>query len=570
MKKALIVFAMMVAANATVQAVTIDGYAYLEGETVHDGIEIIFERTAPTSLFNTTFTNSSGYYSIDIEAGVYELRLKKADFLEIQIEDVLAYSSVTIPDTTMERSGLSGTLSGTLPSGVYNVDENVYINIGDSLNIEPGTVLRFRTGARFFVNGVLTAIGLEADSIVFTALDTTAKWNGILLQNETHGSSMSFCVIEYCVGNGIESAYSIDGFDIERSRISFCGDRGLYLPGDNILIQYVAVNQNEKGIWIGAANFILRNSEIKNNRRDAVVLTNSVNGIMENCKVIGNVSNQGIYCYCSSPQTYISNCLVTGFTGMAYSGAIHILSGSPVIFNCIIADNPGTGVWFAGGINAKLLYNTFWNNGTLFTGDSPDWLGVNVTTNANGDSCDPFFNIQMNPLFADTSIMDFRLQPGSPCLDAGAEFVVFSDDTIFAPTTDYDGNPRPVGPRWDMGVYEGPFTSISESPPSAKPEAFEISACPNPFNSAVTIAAPAGAEIEIFDVNGRLISVIARPEAAAISSNQGDCFVGQSPPRNDGVSEFIWHPDASLCSGVYLVRVWARDESVTKRIVYLK
>ncbi len=568
MKKALIVFSMMVAANATVQAVTIDGYAYLEGETVHDGIEIIFERTAPTSLFDTTYTDSSGYYSLDVEAGVYELRFSKAGFLQIQIDDVLAYSSVTIPDTTMERSGLSGTLSGTLPSGVYNVDENVYINIGDSLNIEPGTVLRFRTGARFFVNGVLTAIGLEADSIVFTALDTTAKWNGILLQNETHGSSMSFCVIEYCVGNGIESAYGIDGFDIERSRISFCGDRGLYLPGDNILIQHVTVNQNEKGIWIGAANFILRNSEIKNNRRDAVVLTNTVNGIMENCMVIGKGSgnNSGIYCYGCSPQTYISNCIVTGFAGEAYAGAIHICSGSPVIFNCIIADNPGTGVWFTGGINAKLLYNTFWNNGTLFAGDSPDWLGVNVTTNANGDSCDPFFNIQMNPLFVDTSIMDFRLQPGSPCLDAGAEFVVFSDDTIFAPTTDYDGNPRPVGPRWDMGVYEGPFTSIPENPPAPKPEVFEISAYPNPFNSAVTIAAPAGAEIEIFDVNGRMVAELIPPSPPLKRGEEE-----KSPLSKGDLGGFIWHPDASLGSGVYLVRARIYDGTIaTRRVVYLK
>jgi len=44
---------------------------------------------------------------------------------------------------------------------------------------------------------------------------------------------------------------------------------------------------------------------------------------------------------------------------------------------------------------------------------------------------------------------------------------------------------------------------VAETP---TPESFEISAHPNPFNSAVSITAPAGAEIEIFNVNGRIVA----------------------------------------------------------------
>ena len=80
----------------------------------------------------------------------------------------------------------------------------------------------------------------------------------------------------------------------------------------------------------------------------------------------------------------------------------------------------------------------------------------------------------------------------------------------------------------------------------------------------------APSRVEIFDVNGRCVSVIARPQAAAISPNQGDCHVGQSPPRNDGVSEFIWQPGESIGSGVYLVRARLDGETISKRIVYLK
>ena len=44
--------------------VTVDGYALLESQTTHDSIQIVFERTAPSSLLDTTYTATDGYYSI--------------------------------------------------------------------------------------------------------------------------------------------------------------------------------------------------------------------------------------------------------------------------------------------------------------------------------------------------------------------------------------------------------------------------------------------------------------------------------------------------------------------------
>ena len=108
-------------------------------------------------------------------------------------------------------------------------------------------------------------------------------------------------------------------------------------------------------------------------------------------------------------------------------------------------------------------------------------------------------------------------------------------------------------------------------PQTALPVAFEISAYPNPFNSAVTIAvdipvgdgSPVPISVEIYDVNGRRVSVIgnydqpviarrASPDEAISYGCEKDCF-GQSP-RNDNAGEFTWTPAPSLPSGVYLVR----------------
>jgi len=106
----------------------------------------------------------------------------------------------------------------------------------------------------------------------------------------------------------------------------------------------------------------------------------------------------------------------------------------------------------------------------------------------------------------------------------------------------------------------------------AKPEHYDISIHPNPFNSAVTISLsviPATSsvipgstrnpEIEIFDINGRMV--------AEIPANGSE---SAKPLSTNASGACRWQPDESLGSGVYLVRAKIGDESVTKRIVYLK
>ena len=167
---------------------------------------------------------------------------------------------------------------------------------------------------------------------------------------------------------------------------------------------------------------------------------------------------------------------------------------------------------------------------------------------------------------------------------------------------------------WSMGVLtlnlpaKSLFTveydplAIDNNPAPVRPYDLNISAYPNPFNSAVTInidgaaichsragGYPEGVAVEIYDVAGRRIvpvtelvevpggfsvSDVANPE---IPSTQTGCKQGSGSDiaslakRSQGGS-FIWTPDASLPSGVYLVRAHFEDAAVTvsRRIVYLK
>ena len=104
---------------------------------------------------------------------------------------------------------------------------------------------------------------------------------------------------------------------------------------------------------------------------------------------------------------------------------------------------------------------------------------------------------------------------------------------------------------YEMGIREG-------EKQLQIPERLLLDVRPNPFNSSVSISATEWAEIEIFDINGRIVGNI--PVGDAYMRPAGGIYPAPT----------IWQPDESLGSGVYLVRATIGDESITKRVVYLK
>ena len=119
---------------------------------------------------------------------------------------------------------------------------------------------------------------------------------------------------------------------------------------------------------------------------------------------------------------------------------------------------------------------------------------------------------------------------------------------------------------------------IDEEPSPPKPSATELSAYPNPFNSAVRISldAPVGAglrpaRVEIFDIAGRRVAQLPSPSIPLPEGEGGNSFsLWEKVSEGRMRAEFTWQPDAPLGSGVYLVRARVDGESVSKRIVYLK
>lgn len=95
---------------------------------------------------------------------------------------------------------------------------------------------------------------------------------------------------------------------------------------------------------------------------------------------------------------------------------------------------------------------------------------------------------------------------------------------------------------------------------------------PNPFNSAVSISAPEGAGIKIFDINGRMVDEISVGEGHRALPSGVDMETGST--QGCSPTNIVWTPDKSLGSGVYLVRATILEQTAsavcTRRVVYLK
>jgi len=123
---------------------------------------------------------------------------------------------------------------------------------------------------------------------------------------------------------------------------------------------------------------------------------------------------------------------------------------------------------------------------------------------------------------------------------------------------------------------------------------------PNPFNSSVVITVSYSAGVaensvstegkqrdemtlKVYDIRGNLIVTpcSADRSASLVPLDKGDR--NRAPAKVSGGSwtneqstggasrRFIWTPDKSIASGIYLVRATTQDgQTITKRIVYLK
>jgi hypothetical protein len=112
------------------------------------------------------------------------------------------------------------------------------------------------------------------------------------------------------------------------------------------------------------------------------------------------------------------------------------------IQNNLVIGKLGQSAYFCQQFNGSTTPAVFANNDVFGVGAAAISGNCTVTTGTNG-------NISSAPLFVDTSVDNFHLQPTSPAIDAGKNTA-----RIPFPPTDLDGNPRVFHTTVDIGAFE--------------------------------------------------------------------------------------------------------------------
>lgn len=268
----------------------------------------------------------------------------------------------------------AGVVSGTwdLAGSPYLIQGGIMIANGTTLTIEPGVTVDFQGSYLFLVMGTLLAEGTPADSIKFTASNTSIGWLGIRFDNTANTNSESrffYCIVEYgrataAAPNNSGGGFYFDNYSnavISNSRISNCyasffGGGICCINGSSPLITDNIISQNignggGGGIYCyGNCNPTISNNEIS-----------------ENSIVNSGAGGGGIYAYDYSSPTIINNYIHNNSSGRG--GGIFIVDGSGVISKNRIVSNQalnsigGGGIFTgSGGVNESIDNNIIANN----------------------------------------------------------------------------------------------------------------------------------------------------------------------------------------------------------------
>ena len=371
-----------------------DGSCYLEDSIDHSGTTVIFQAVSPGALSDTTSTSVEGLYQLNISQGIYNILFEHDGYFTSILEGVNCFNPSPLSNTTLiiEPTGtyISGNISGLLADSVYIVEET--ITITDTVHISAGSIFYMSEAARINIEGgALFAIGTLEDSIKFIPNRNSENWDGIW-------NWSGYLELEYCSVNGLEN----------------------------------------EAVTINSAISSRLNNCVISDCRIALVIEQGSNPYIGNCHIY-DCSTESILCHEFSNPT-IENCSIIN------SGIISISNSSPLLVNTLVYST----FQFQNviDINDSSPTINFCNIYGVVVGNSiPATMGELVTTNTNGDSCDAYYNIFMDPLITD----DLLLSWNSPAIDAGDPNSPLDPDTTLA---DIGAFYHPQGPRSEISVIQ--------------------------------------------------------------------------------------------------------------------
>ncbi len=379
---------------------------------------------------------------------------------------------VEIGSTWFPQVRLSGEQSGALEAANYLIADSITVPANNTLTLESGSIFRFAEEGALVINGELRANGAPGDSIIFT--DTgTLGWEGIDMRSGASDSTLfQYCVITESRSSAIQ-AYQVSPriFDSRLSHNISLSQRG----GAFNLMQDAAAHiercviSDNYGELDGGGVYCMNGADakiidciIQNNASSfgGGIYANSADVTLTGTLVRDNYADWyggGMYCYQDQGTTtrsvfsgnhadlgggginirnssmQVTNTTLYDNSAGTGAGGVHIFNDSDALVNStLVAASDPVGIFIEESDDAAVTYSLVWDSEESdFNGILPDGMGLRTTVNVNGDSCDAYGNLSLNPLLVDPEHGDVHLQAGSPCINAGDPALPFDpDDTI--------------------------------------------------------------------------------------------------------------------------------------------
>lgn len=364
-------------------------------------------------------------------AGVYGLRLQScAPQLTRTTFDSNAWAAISanlaaapvIAGVTLEHNGQNGLRldSGVLPGdAVWDDTDIVHILSGDltvpaaaTLTLKPGLIVKAQYGAiSLVVHGTLAAAGTAAAPIVITSDrddsvggDTNngtsepfrGVWGGLLFTPSAVDCILDHTEVRYG-GWGIDAAVLVEGCSarVRNGFVTQCGNSG-----------------------VGARNgagIDLENTVLAENNGNGLFAVNGSAASLTNCTVDRN--STGVYT--DAATAVVSNSLITGHSS--------------------------AGLYRAGSSAMTVRYCDVYNPGAGYG----NYRDLDNRTGTDG-------NLSADPLYAGKGTLAYRLQEGSPAIDAAGEGAP-THDYLGLLRYDHPGKPNAIPERRgdvDMGAFE--------------------------------------------------------------------------------------------------------------------
>lgn len=457
----------------------------------------------------------------------------------------------------------AGDVSGTWPWSdlPYYIAGPVTVPSGEALTIEAGNTILFAPGSNFSapagitVRGTLHVIGAQFSPVILTsAADNPAPgdWAGVDFFHDGRGS-MQWAVVEYAaIGvNCYRTSPTLGNLLVRRNLaygIRVASSSGICTSynarpevfnceiTDNVQYGVSCYASGSSGECIGGTGWggvggTFSDLLIHDNGWDGMII-GAVPGYdtrahafprFIGCHIYHN-GKAGIMTYGSdlvAPD--VLHCLIrdNGEVGVRFEA----LQGGAAVRNSIITGN-GEGVTAGTGASFALSYNNIWSNIGSDFGAGLGEAGVMNHLNQLGRSSDVFFNISQDPLFIDSdgadndpataADNDYRLAPGSPCIDAGD------------PALPFDAEPEDNGKLPNIGLYGN--TADATTSPLGRPVFTNVSANAS-GRYALPVAFDYGSDAEDNGGTYTLLSAEASGTGATIDAASG--AFGWTPQLSD-------------------------------------